>query len=511
MNAEMKNGINLLMILVLFISCVQEKEDNNVLRRVEACMELFPDSALSLLSQIECPECMRGQQRADYALLLTQALDKNYLDNLQSDSLIMIAVEYYKQEGDKLKAGKAYFYYGKVMLLKERFSDAMQAYLEASSLLEETRDYKVQGMVWEYIGYLNSVQGLYENSIDNFKHSIRYYELASDRRRILYGYRNMARGYFSVHHNDSAGWYAEKGLVLSDTVSGMKASFLHLLGLIANNEKRYPQAIEYFSNAMEVCDNLNDKYRYSLSLGRVYSEVGQKKKAEDCFVSCINATNIFVSSGAYYYLADMHKKDGNYLKAFLYKEKSDSLLEVTRNAELQKQFPHPGRLLVVCGKGNNGGDGFVIARTAAKDDWNVTVFLAEDEPKTADAILNFERLHSLPVHICTDCSVLETQHFDAAVDALYGTGFHGELRPSGLAACGLMRRLHKSGAFVLAVDLPSGINTDTGEVAEGAAHADLTVTFDSYKPLHMAESSAPLCGKIVCADIGIRDEWHPEF
>lgn len=338
MNAGMKNGINLLMILVLFISCVQEKEDNNVLRRVEACMELFPDSALSLLSQIECPECMRGQQRADYALLLTQALDKNYLDSLQSDSLIMIAVEYYKQEGDKLKAGKAYFYYGKVMLLKERFSDAMQAYLEASSLLEETRDYKVQGMVWEYIGYLNSVQGLYENSIDNFKHSIRYYELASDRRRILYGYRNMARGYFSVHHNDSAGWYAEKGLVLSDTVSGMKASFLHLLGLIANNEKRYPQAIEYFSNAMEVCDNLNDKYRYSLSLGRVYSEVGQKKKTEDCFVSCINATNIFVSSGAYYYLADMHKKDGNYLKAFLYKEKSDSLLEVTRNAELQKQL-----------------------------------------------------------------------------------------------------------------------------------------------------------------------------
>lgn len=176
-------------------------------------------------------------------------------------------------------------------------------------------------------------------------------------------------------------------------------------------------------------------------------------------------------------------------------------------AELQKQFPHPGRLLVVCGKGNNGGDGFVIARAAAKDGWNVTVLLAEGEPKTADAILNFERLHSLLVH----SSVLEARRFDAAVDALYGTGFHGELRPSGLAACGLMRRLHKSGTFVLAVDLPSGINTDTGEVAEGAAHADLTVTFDSYKPLHIVKTSAPLCGKIVCADIGIRDEWHPEF
>ena len=179
-------------------------------------------------------------------------------------------------------------------------------------------------------------------------------------------------------------------------------------------------------------------------------------------------------------------------------------------AELQKQFPQPGRLLVVCGKGNNGGDGFVIARAAAKDSWNVTVLLAEGDPKTIDSITNFERLHSLPASICADGSALETQHFDVVVDALYGTGFHGALRPSGLAACGLMNHLRKGGAFVLAVDLPSGINTDTGEVAEGAVHADLTVTFDSCKPLHLADSSAPLCGKIVCADIGIQDEWHPE-
>ena len=91
------------------------------------------------------------------------------------------------------------------------------------------------------------------------------------------------------------------------------------------------------------------------------------------------------------------------------------------------------------------------------------------------------------------------------------TAMPGDRLENVAAACGLMNRLHKSGAFVLAVDLPSGINTDTGEVAEGAAHADLTVTFDSYKPLHVAESSAPLCRKIVCSDICIRDEWHPEF
>ena len=63
-------------------------------------------------------------------------------------------------------------------------------------------------------------------------------------------------------------------------------------------------------------------------------------------------------------------------------------------AELQKQFPYPGRLLVVCGKGNNGGDGVVITRAAAKDGWNVTVFLrASRKPLTPSAILS----------VCTPC------------------------------------------------------------------------------------------------------------
>ena len=180
-------------------------------------------------------------------------------------------------------------------------------------------------------------------------------------------------------------------------------------------------------------------------------------------------------------------------------------------AELKREFPQPGTLLVVCGKGNNGGDGFVIARAGAKEGWKVTVLLAEGEPKTPDAAMNFERLRGLSAEVRTDASALQTEPFTAVVDALYGTGFHGSLRPSGLAACALMNCQRANGAFVLAVDLPSGINTDTGEIAEGAVCADRTVTFDSYKPLHTAAQSAPFCGRIVCADIGIQDEWHPVF
>lgn len=174
---------------------------------------------------------------------------------------------------------------------------------------------------------------------------------------------------------------------------------------------------------------------------------------------------------------------------------------------LEQRCPQPGQLLVVCGKGNNGGDGFVLARAAAQAGWQVWVLLAEGEPRTPDAQANRQLLDSLPIHWAARPDQVPPQPFTAAVDALYGTGFHGELRPEGAAACALLARCRQAGALVLAVDLPSGCNADTGAAAAGAVQADVTVTFDSYKPVHAAAPA--LCGQVLCADIGIRDEWHP--
>ena len=169
---------------------------------------------------------------------------------------------------------------------------------------------------------------------------------------------------------------------------------------------------------------------------------------------------------------------------------------------LKAHRPVPGRLLVVSGKGNNGGDGFVIARVAAKNGWQVQVLLAEGQPRTPDAVTNLTLLHDLPVEVVSSPEKVQPGA-DAVVDALYGTGFHGELRPAGAAACALMARERTNGAFVLAVDLPSGVNADDGSCAAGAVRADATVTFDSYKPLHFAPESSALCGEIMLADIGI--------
>ena len=110
-----------------------------------------------------------------------------------------------------------------------------------------------------------------------------------------------------------------------------------------------------------------------------------------------------------------------------------------------RRLPGPVRLLVVAGKGNNGGDGFVMARVAAKLGWPVQLLLAEGEPKTPDAITNFALLHDLPVEILPDAAA--AAQADAVVDALYGTGFRGALRPAGRAACELMNQQRANGAL----------------------------------------------------------------
>lgn len=322
-----------------FISCTSTIGEQYILDKVEDCVDTYPDSALEYLRRIRYPEKLHGKQQADYALLLTQTLDKNYLDSLQSDSLIALTVKYYEENGDEYRTGKAYYYYGKVLVLNKRYSDAMQAYLNGLTKLVGTKEYKMLGLLWEHIGYLNSTQGFYKSSIANCREAIKYYNLAGDKDGVAYGYRNLARGYLSMHKNDSAFWYANKGIMLLDsTANHIKASFLQLLGLIAMDGNQYSQAITYLMAAIQKCNNVNDKMRYYFSLGRVYLALGQLEKSKQSFDFCKNATDLFIASGAYDCLYHMSKAETNYRKALQCRELSDSILNIIHNADIRNQL-----------------------------------------------------------------------------------------------------------------------------------------------------------------------------
>lgn len=154
-------------------------------------------------------------------------------------------------------------------------------------------------------------------------------------------------------------------------------------------------------------------------------------------------------------------------------------------------------VLIVCGPGNNGGDGFVIARLLKDSGWPVTLTLLGDkEALEGDARLNADRWTG-------DILPFSVEALDGAalyVDALFGAGL---ARPLDGVALAVISALAETDVPCVAVDVPSGVHGDTGMVLGGAVTADLTVTFFRRKPGHLLMPGRARSGELVVADIGI--------
>ena len=168
------------------------------------------------------------------------------------------------------------------------------------------------------------------------------------------------------------------------------------------------------------------------------------------------------------------------------------------------------RVLVLCGRGNNGGDGFVVADYLAGQGANVVVVLTDGQPKTPQAAQMFAVLQKANLPVVQYAENQESVHramenLDIIVDGIYGTGFHGSLDVLHAQLC---RQVNQAVAAVFALDIPSGANADTGAISEDTICADFTISFHALKPAHVASPACECCGKITVADIGIDEQAH---
>jgi NAD(P)H-hydrate epimerase len=162
-----------------------------------------------------------------------------------------------------------------------------------------------------------------------------------------------------------------------------------------------------------------------------------------------------------------------------------------------------GPVVIVCGKGNNGGDGFVIARHLDLRGHQVRVVLLDDPDSfRGDAALNYHVLSKSDVSIArAAAAALGATLQDAAwiVDAILGTGAIGEPREPYATA---IDQLNASGVPILAVDVPSGFDCDTGQPAVHTIRAQHTCTFVAAKPGFLMPPAKPYVGELHICDIG---------
>jgi len=195
------------------------------------------------------------------------------------------------------------------------------------------------------------------------------------------------------------------------------------------------------------------------------------------------------------------------------KECGISGLQLMENAgyscveEIIAEFGLKGHCVVMAGKGNNGGDGYVIARLLFQKGWSVKVIiLADREQVSGDAATNLEKLPASVINYCTQEGQLSALYMegifqaDILVDALLGTGLRSNINGIYLEAVDL---INTSGRPVVSVDIPSGIHGTTGRMLGDAVKAYLTVTFAFAKLGHVLYPGAEYTGRLVVADIGI--------
>lgn len=166
------------------------------------------------------------------------------------------------------------------------------------------------------------------------------------------------------------------------------------------------------------------------------------------------------------------------------------------------------KICILCGKGNNGGDGFVVAGLFLNDGFDVSVALAFGEPVSETARDVYDRLCK------TDCKIYDCENdarlvgtalknADVIVDAVFGTGFSGQVEGKTAKMFEMINNLKKT---VFSIDVPSGINGDSAEVSSVAVRADVTLAVCTHKPCHVFYPAREYCGKIVRVKIGIDNE-----
>ena len=158
--------------------------------------------------------------------------------------------------------------------------------------------------------------------------------------------------------------------------------------------------------------------------------------------------------------------------------------------------------LIICGDGNNGGDGFVVARWLNQYNWKVKIlFTGNTDKMSQETYLNYNLCRKLEIPLITELeNEISINYYDLIVDAVYGIGFKGKL-PESIKS--IFMTVNELKCLKIAIDIASGLNADTGEIDQDTFKADYTITMAQTKIGHYLDKGSEVSGKIFIVDIGI--------
>ncbi len=320
-------------LMSVSLSSCSSSVKSPLLLSADSLMEIYPDSALSILESISSPQKLPRADRALYALLLTQARHKNYIA-LGDDSLIKTAVEYYGDKKKSVRAAKAHYYWGATYGEKGYTSFAVDEYLTAIRLMP-VRD-EFLAMIYDNLADCYEKDELFDIAIDAYREA---YQILKGGSQQTYPLRGIARMCLLQNKKDSALFYYHQALdcALAEQDSSLIGALYHDLAM-AYNEKDYIQADKYVSKAIAVQGQ--DAVNVCLSKAQIMLNLNKLDSASYFFRKNIDQLDIYGRAVCYDGMYQIAKKRGEWKTATenidAYKVLYDSIQFMTDNEELNR-------------------------------------------------------------------------------------------------------------------------------------------------------------------------------
>ena len=271
-----------LLVALPFTGCQKHYPVADKLSQAEIYMNEEPEAALRVLESIGQPDLHTKEHHARYALLYSQALDKNYID-LTSDSLINIAVDYYKDRDDVRAKFLSYYYQGRIYTNANNLTQATLAYMEAEQLVDELDDDYAAGLLYEQIGLIYRSYYDFPKSLQAYQQAIEHYTKANRPFHKIYNMFSASDIYRNTQKEDAAYQTLKTALAESRKLNdqSLVKSCINNLILVCIDLERWEEATQWYQ---EYQKNNSRNYPTVAFYGYIARLHAKNKNFKDAFM-----------------------------------------------------------------------------------------------------------------------------------------------------------------------------------------------------------------------------------
>ncbi|MBQ4588731.1 MAG: hypothetical protein IJA95_05555 [Bacteroidaceae bacterium] len=318
--------IGIILLLLGITGCRKHYPVAEKLLQAEAMMNEYPDSALNLLKGIEQTELQTQAHHARYALLYSQALDKNYID-LTSDSLINIAVDYYKDRDDVRAKFLSYYYLGRIYTNANNLTQATLAYMEAEQLVDELGDDYAAGLLYKQIGLVYKSYYDFPKSLQAHQQAIECFTKANRPIHKIQAQLTLSSIYRNLNEKENSYKVLQNALMESHNLNnqGLVKSCISNLILVCIDLEKWEEVTQWYQ---EYQKNNGRDYPTIAFYGYIARLHAKNRNFKDAFMlldeTWKKTKNLQDSINLYYAESQVHQMNGSWEEAYRSIERSVS-------------------------------------------------------------------------------------------------------------------------------------------------------------------------------------------